>query len=128
VRFAAALDDPKKCPLLGEASIREMLAPPPGPVGHRPDGRPKREYYACGWNVRTTEGRPGRCTKSHSGLLAGSSTLLVCGEEGVNWAVLFNSDAKPDGSQYAGLVRPLLQRALGEITTWPDEDLFGRSA
>ena len=52
MRFAAALDDPKKCPILKEESILSMLAPPPGPVGHGPAGRPKPVYYACGWEVR----------------------------------------------------------------------------
>ena len=37
-------------------------------------------------------------TKWHTGLLAGSSTLLVCRADGINWAVLFNSDAGKDGS------------------------------
>ena len=34
MRFARAFDDPKKCPVLSEATIETMLAPPPGTVGH----------------------------------------------------------------------------------------------
>ena len=56
VRFAAALDDPKRCPILSEDSLRMLLAPPPGAVGHRPNGRPKAVYYACGWEVRPAAG------------------------------------------------------------------------
>ncbi len=52
VRFAAALDDPQKCPILKEESILTMLEPPPGPVGHGPKGKPKAVYYGCGWDVR----------------------------------------------------------------------------
>jgi hypothetical protein len=59
VRFGAALDDPKRCPILSEDSIRTMLAPPPGAVGHDPSGRPKATYYACGWNVRPSVRRSG---------------------------------------------------------------------
>ena len=43
---------PETMPILSEESIRTMLAPPPGPVGHGPKGRPKPDYYACGWDVR----------------------------------------------------------------------------
>ena len=97
VRFAAALDDPKRCPLLSAEGLRSMLAPPPGPMGHGPLGRPKPAYYACGWEVRPAR-QADKYTKWHTGMLAGSSTLLVCRDDGIDWAVLFNSDAGKDGS------------------------------
>ncbi len=124
MRFAAALDDPQKGPILKEATIEAMLAPPPGPVGHEPDGSPKQAYYACGWNVRRSARRPGRYGKSHSGLLAGSSTMLTCGADGINWAALFNCDADKNGKQFAGLIDPLLRRTAVTIKEWPDDDLF----
>jgi CubicO group peptidase (beta-lactamase class C family) len=124
VRFAAALDDPKRCPLLSEASIQALLAPPAGAVGHGADGKPKPEYYACGWNVRSAVRRPGKYAKSHSGLLAGSSTMLVCREDSIDWAAVFNCDADKDGKQYAALIRPLVNRAVGEIKEWPARDLW----
>lgn len=123
-RFAAALDDPAKCPILREASITAMLAPPPGPVGHDSEGKPKADFYACGWNVRPAGGEGRRCDKSHSGLLAGSSTMLVCGRDGINWAALFNCDADGSGRQFAALIRPALTRALGRVRQWPEVDLF----
>jgi N-acyl-D-amino-acid deacylase len=125
LRFAVALDDPKKCPILNESSIRTMLAPPPGDLGHGPQGRPKPVYYACGWQVRPA-GRPDEFTKWHTGMLAGSSTLLVCRADGVNWAVLFNSDAGQDGKQFASLIDPLLHKPANEIARWPEHDLFPR--
>jgi CubicO group peptidase (beta-lactamase class C family) len=115
VRFAAALENPGKSPILKEESIRIMLAAPPGPVGHEPTGRPKNTYYACGWNVRPDGGQPGKWTKWHFGLLAGSSTLLVCRADGFTWAVLFNSDADKNGREYAGLIDPLLHTATDKI-------------
>lgn len=126
VRFAVALDDPKRCPILGEESILAMLAPPPGPVGHGPKGRPKPTYYACGWDVRPAARQPDKFTKWHGGLLAGSSTLLVCRDDGIDWAVLFNSDAGKDGKEYAGLIDPLLHKPADEIKDWPEIDLFPR--
>jgi N-acyl-D-amino-acid deacylase len=126
VRFAAALDDPKRCPILSEVSIRTMLAPPPGALGHGPKGRPKPMYYACGWEVRPAAGQPGKYTKWHTGLLAGSSTLLVCRADGIDWAVLFNSDAGKDGKEFAGLIDPLLHKPADQIKDWPQIDLFPR--
>lgn len=51
-RFAAALEDPDRCPLRRPATLREMYAPPPPPVARREDGKPAATHYACGWNVR----------------------------------------------------------------------------
>ena len=125
MRFAVALDDPRRCPILNEQSIETMLAPPPGSVGHGPKGRPKPVYYACGWDVRPA-GKGDKFTKWHTGLLAGSSTLLVCRDDGIDWAVLFNRDAGKDGKDYAGLIDPLLHKPANQIKDWPEIDLFPR--
>lgn len=125
MRFAVALENPQQCPILKATTIETMLAPPPGPVGHEADGQPKRSYYACGWSVRTT-GRGGKREKSHAGLLAGSSTILVCGDNGINWAALFNCDADQEGKEFAGLIGPVVRNALADIKEWPEGDLFGK--
>ena len=125
VRFAAALDDPKRCRILNEESIGAMLAPPPGPVGHGPKGRPK-DLLCLRLGRAAPARQPGKCTKWHTGLLAGSSTLLVCRDDGIDWAVLFNSDAGKDGKEFAGLIDPLLHKPADEIKDWPEIDLFSR--
>ena len=124
VRFAIAFDDPKKCPILNETSIQTMLAPPPGSVGHLPAGRPKANYYACGWGVHAGRHHTERPAKEHGGGLAGSSTMLFCRDDGINWAVLFNSDGDSAGKAFADLVNPLLHKQTNEIKDWPDIDLF----
>jgi N-acyl-D-amino-acid deacylase len=126
VRLAVAFDDPSKCPILNESSIRTMLAPPRGALGHDPDGKPKQSYYACGWSVRPSQRQPRRYTRWHTGGLAGSSTLLVCRDDGINWAVLFNSDADKNNKAFADLIDPLLHRPADEIKNWPKIDLFPR--
>jgi CubicO group peptidase (beta-lactamase class C family) len=126
VRFAAALDDPKHCPILNEESIHAMLAPPAGAIGVGPKGHQKSVYYACGWEVRSAAGRSRKYTKWHTGMLAGSSTLLVCRKDGINWGVLFNSDAGKDGKQFASLIDPLLHQPADEIKDWPEIDLFSK--
>jgi hypothetical protein len=95
-------------------------------VGHGPKGQVKPTYYACGWDVRPAVRQPGKYTKWHGGLLAGSSTLLVCRDDGINWAVLFNSDAGKDRKEVAGLIDPLLHKPASEIKDWPKIDLFPR--
>ncbi|HBO43148.1 MAG TPA: D-aminoacylase [Planctomycetaceae bacterium] len=124
VRFASALDDPKRCKVLDETTIRAMLAPPEGPVGHLPDGSPRPSYYGCGWSVQPSRRARGATTKSHFGMLAGSSTVLTCRADGTNWAAVFNSDADGKGRQFAGLIDPLLRQKTREIRDWPEEDLF----
>jgi N-acyl-D-amino-acid deacylase len=126
LRFAVALDDAKKSSVLREDSIREMLAPPPGVVGHRPKGRAKAVYYGCGWDVRPVAGQPDRFTKWHTGGLAGTSTLLVCRDDGIDWAVLFNSDATKDGKAFADLIDAPLHEPANTIKDWPAVNLFGR--
>jgi N-acyl-D-amino-acid deacylase len=121
MRFAVALDDPAKCPFLNTARIVALLAAPPGPVGHGP----KASYYGCGWDVRPS-GRSGHYTKWHGGMLAGTSALLVCREDGIDWAVLFNSDTAKDGKEFANLIDERLHKTADGIKEWPTVDLFSR--
>jgi N-acyl-D-amino-acid deacylase len=124
LRFAVALDDLTESPLLTADTIRAMLAPPPGAIGHGPKGKPKESYYACGWDVRPDARQADRYTKWHGGLLAGSSTLLVCRADRINWTVLFNSNADKDGHDFGALIDPLLHQPADQIKDWPEIDLF----
>lgn len=124
LRFAVALDNPKKCPILSEASIRAMLAPPAGAVGNEANGAAKQHYYGCGWDVRPADAKAAKFTKWHLGMLAGTSTLLVCRSDGIDWACLFNSDAGKDGKQFADLIDPLLHQPADDIKNWPADNLF----
>ncbi|MCR4414853.1 MAG: beta-lactamase family protein [Thermoguttaceae bacterium] len=123
VRFASAFDVPQACKVLSPASIETMFARPEGPAGFESDGTPKAAYYACGWMVRP--GAAGRAPNTwHTGGLSGTSTLLVRRHDGLNWAVLFNTDRGPDGKRLAGVIDPLVHRAADEVRSWPDIDLF----
>jgi CubicO group peptidase (beta-lactamase class C family) len=126
LRFAVGFDDPARCPILSEATLRTMLAPPPGPVGHRPDGKPKAAYYACGWDIHPGRHKTGLLARSHGGGLAGSNTFLACRDDGVDLAVLFNSDADPAGAAFTDVLMPLLHQQVDAIKDWPEADLFGR--
>lgn len=120
VRFASSLDDAAHCPLLSAASISTMFARPDGKAAREADGTPAAAYYGCGWMVRPVAGT-GKANHWHSGLLLpGTSTLLVRRWDGLNWAVLFNTDASSKGGDLAGHVDPLLHRAADAVRAWSE--------
>jgi N-acyl-D-amino-acid deacylase len=117
VRFASAFDHPDHCRLLKAASIEQMFAPPPGPVGHKPDGKPKASYCGCGWDV-VQIGKDGRNT-FHTGLLDGTSTILVRRFDGLTWAVLFNSSDAGKGREPVDVIDSLVHQAADAVKEWP---------
>ncbi len=126
VRFAVALRDPAKCPLLKADTWRQLHAAPSAPVSRNDDGSLKASFYACGWNVRPVGDKPSRGANYwHTGSLPGTRTLLVRRWDGLSWAVLFNQrqdianlpDAAIDGA---------LHRAADAVKEWPKEDLFAK--
>jgi N-acyl-D-amino-acid deacylase len=122
VRFASAFDDPARSSLLKPESIQAMWSRPEGLAGYDADGQPRAAYYACGWNVRPVGDR-GRANTWHAGSIAGTSTLLVRRHDGLNWAVLFNTDANPQGQSLSGLIDPLVHRAADAVRNWPESEI-----
>jgi N-acyl-D-amino-acid deacylase len=123
VRFASAFDYDRKSPLLSANAIHEMWARPEGLAGYNANKKPRPAYYGCGWNVRPN-GDTGKATTWHMGLLSGTSTLLVRRADGLNWAVLFNTDANADGKQPADLIDSPMHTAADAVKKWPNVDLF----
>jgi N-acyl-D-amino-acid deacylase len=118
VRFASALDNPQTSKLLKPETVQLMWSRPAGAPGHEEDGKPKATYYACGWNVRPV-GDEGRASTWHGGLIAGTSTLFVRRHDGVNWAVLFNTDSNAEGKTLSSLIDPLVHQAADAVKRWP---------
>jgi N-acyl-D-amino-acid deacylase len=123
VRFAAAFDDPARSPLLGAAAAHAMWERPAGAAGHEADGSPKAAFYGLGWNVRPAGAG---VNAWHSGLISGTSTLLVRRHDGLSWAVLFNTDRAADGKVLSGVIDPLVHRAAAEVTAWPMGEALGK--
>jgi N-acyl-D-amino-acid deacylase len=123
VRFAAALDDPRRCPVLKPAGFQALYARPPGQAGFGDDGKPKDAYYGCGWQVRVLPGS-GLGNTWHNGALPGTSALLVRRFDGLDWAVLFNTRHGPGGKELCDLIDPLLHQAADRVRAWPRHDLF----
>jgi N-acyl-D-amino-acid deacylase len=115
VRFAAAFEDPARCPLLGKNSIDRMFGRPRGVAGFKKNGKPRESYYGCGWEVVTIG--PGQFNYWHTGLLDGTSTLLVHRFDGLTWAILFNGTGPKDTP--AGLIDGLMHEAVDAVKNWP---------
>lgn len=123
-RFAAALDDPARSPLLKQESFATMYAPPDPPASRRADGTLESSYYGCGWMVRPV-GKRGRANCWHSGSLPGTNTLLVRLANGLSWAVLFNQRSE-DKKLPDGAIDAALHLAAATVSDWPAHDLFSQ--
>jgi N-acyl-D-amino-acid deacylase len=125
VKFAAAFDNPIRCPILTSKAIAEMWARPNGAAGLEEDGKPKASYYGCGWSV-VLVGQTGKANTWHNGLIAGSEALLVRRWDGLNWAVLFNTSNNPDGKSLTGLIDGPLHEAADKVKVWPNVNQFNK--
>ncbi len=120
VRFAAAFNQPRRCPILNADSIHTLFARPEGPAGFTRKGKPRPEYYASGWEVRPLgPERNAGVNTWHSGSLPGTSTLLVRRADGLTWAVLFNARARGKGEEPCVVIDPLVHQAADAVKEWP---------
>ncbi len=122
-RFAAALDDPERSPLLKPESFRTLYAAPRKPVSRKKDGSLADSWHGCGWSVRPV-GKD-RANYWHNGSLPGTAALLVRRWDGLSWAALFNQRSR-DKSLPDSDIDPALHRAAAAVAEWPREDLFLR--
>lgn len=122
VRFASDFDQPRRSRLLPERAIQWMFSPPEGAAGFDAPGKPKTAYYSAGWRVRRIDNN--RVNTFHTGLLTGTSSLLVRRHDGLNWAVLFNTDATQDGRYPIDLLDSQIHQTVNSIQRWPRRDLF----
>lgn len=90
VRFAMALDQQARCPILSCDSLKAMWAPPIGLDENDSDSNVKSFHYGLGWMARTDPVN-GHLNVWHTGSLDGTSTILVRRHDGFCWAALFNS-------------------------------------
>jgi N-acyl-D-amino-acid deacylase len=125
VKFASAFDNPERCPILGRKQIREMWDRPAGLAGNDRDGKPKATYYGCGWSVCPV-GSPGRSNNWHTGYIGGSEALLVRRWDGLNWAVLFNTNGAGPGKSLASSIDAKIHEAVDAVKRWPGQDQFDK--
>lgn len=84
VRLASSLDENAKTRALGKDLVKTMFS--------RPDAKTDPVFYALGWQVRQVA--PAKMNAWHTGLLPGTSTILVRRHDGFTWAVLFNGSSE----------------------------------
>jgi N-acyl-D-amino-acid deacylase len=122
VRFASTFDNANSPKLLKPETIKAMWSRPAGAAGHDGDGKPRDSYYGCGWSVRPVDVE-GRANVWHTGLITGTSTIMVRRHDGFNWAVLFNTDVNPKGERLSSLIDPLVHQAIDAVKTWPTDEV-----
>jgi N-acyl-D-amino-acid deacylase len=123
VKFAAAFDDDRDCPILRPKAIKQMWSRPDGAAGHDENGKPKPAFYGCGWSVRLV-GSKGKRNAWHTGKITGTESLLVRRYDGLCWAALFNTDENPDQKLLSGLIDRPLHDAAAKVKKWPESDMF----
>ena len=75
------------------------------------------EFQPLGWRGIDEEGR------YRTGTLSGTSTLMVCRDDGFSYVVLLNSSTWR-GSSISNEVRNMMTRSILNIDEWPQYDLF----
>lgn len=118
VRFASALDDTNRCPVLSAGSIERMFAVPENMT--ETAYKLGDSYYACGWSVRDYGN--GKRDTWHTGGLPGTYAFLVRWRGGIDLAVLFNRS----GYRYDRIC-PAIGKAVHQIKQWPPGDLFNKT-
>lgn len=108
VRFATALGQPGS--ILKAGTLETLWSRPAHPRSWAAFW--EGGYYAFGWYV-DPDGE--RTRQWHRGIIAGTSALLVRRQDGLTWAVLFNTDQGRPAHQIA----KKLHKAMDRITSWP---------
>lgn len=123
VHFADHLNWDHPHPLLARGSLEIMRKKPTlnlsennktEPEKKEPDKKP---WYGCGWQYR--EVSPGKWNAWHTGLVPGSSAILVRRHDGFNWAVIFNSQGPDFKNNLAVKIDPLVHKAVNSVKEWP---------
>ncbi len=120
-RFAAAFDDPDRCPILSRASIEQMYARPSASPGGDGDSDPV--YYSLGWQNRVLDDGD-RINHWHNGSLPGTLSILIRRHDGRNLVALLNTRFSPHTKELALELDRVLHRAANAVEQWPEVDLF----
>lgn len=123
-RFAVALDDPNRCPILSEDSIEAMFACPADAAGDAENGQPDSTYYSFGWSNRAIG--EGKLNRWHTGSLPGTAAVLIRRHDGKNLVALLNTRVSPATENLGSAVDSMLHRAAAKVQEWPQVDEFGR--
>ena len=122
-RFAAAFDDPDRCPILSRASIEQMYARPLGSPAMTATAIPEPVYYSLGWQNRVLDDGS-RINHWHNGSLPGTLAILIRRHDGRNLVALLNTRFSPRTEQLMLELDRVLHQAANKVEQWPEIDLF----
>ena len=106
VRFAVGIDS-KTTPLIQPESLALLKSPPSF------NASDDKTWYGLGWSVRSINGIDD-VNLWHTGLIAGTSTILVKRWDNLTWAVLFNVNDARDGETCSTLIDQLMHTAVNQ--------------
>lgn len=112
-KFAAAFDDPDRCPILTRNSIELMYARPPGLAGHDKDGKPTETYYSLGWSNRVLP--DGQINHWHTGSLSGTATIMIRRHDGKTLVALLNTRISPTTAHLGREIDVVLHQAANRV-------------
>ena len=124
VRFLGAVDGSMGAPFLSIRTYNAMTAPPPAPIGPKPDG----SHVGLGWDV--VRDSDSGVSFAKGGALLGVHAWIEHAPGGLDWALLWNGGrvaAEAEGEPSA--VRAFVDKvrgAMGGVKDWPQVDLSGR--
>jgi CubicO group peptidase (beta-lactamase class C family) len=106
VRFALAVDS-KTMPLIPAESLSQLKSRPSFSAADA------ATWYGCGWSVRPSSDID-ETNLWHTGLVAGTSTILVKRSDNMTWAVLFNVDDTKNGATCSALIDSPMHAAVDQ--------------
>jgi len=115
-RFARIMDHPGEEGRLSKASVAAIYARP-DEIPLKKDEKLPATWYGLGFQVR--EVSKGKFNAWHTGLLPGTSSLLVRRHDGLIWCVLFNAHGESFNKAAATIIDPLIHKAAAEVKEWP---------
>ncbi len=116
VRFARIMDNPGMDGRLAKSSV-DLVLSRPMEIPLKAEEKSPKTWYGLGYQVRSVS--EGKFNAWHTGLVPGSSALLVRRHDGLIWCVLFNAHGESFSKSAASLIDPLLHKAAGEVKEWP---------
>ena len=75
-------------------------------------------YAPVGWKTTIQDG-----TWWRTGTFPGTACMIKRQPDGTSWVVLLNSSAW-NGPEISADINYMMARALSQVKTWPDRDLF----
>lgn len=117
MRFITSVDGREdRADVISFATVSDMI------------GRPTLDYwqsspywYAKGWSVRFAGNDRNWW---HTGLLAGTTTVMVRAYNGFSWVILVNASATDFCCAMLNAMDQLMWDAVGSVGQWPTHDLF----